>query len=80
MQAVLISPHFIFRVELDEDPTSLILTTFQITSLRSPLLFHLEYMPDETLMNRKTGVASRQGRFGRASRADAQRPEITGAG
>ncbi len=52
MQAVLISPHFIFRVELDEDPTSLDphdLSDYELASRLSYFIW--SSMPDETLMN-----------------------------
>ena len=48
----LISPHFIFRVELDEDPTSLDphdLSDYELASRLSYFIW--SSMPDETLMN-----------------------------
>jgi len=52
MQAVMISPHFIFRVELDEDPTSLDphdLSDYELASRLSYFIW--SSMPDETLLN-----------------------------
>jgi hypothetical protein len=52
MQAVLISPHFIFRVELDEDPTSLDphdLSDYELASRLSYFIW--SSMPDETLLD-----------------------------
>jgi hypothetical protein len=52
MQAVLLSPHFIFRVELDEDPTSLDphdLSDYELASRLSYFIW--SSTPDETLLN-----------------------------
>lgn len=52
MQAVMISPHFIFRVELDEDPTSLDphdLSDYELASRLSYFIW--SSMPDETLLS-----------------------------
>lgn len=51
MQAILLSPHFIFRVELDEDPASLephALTDFELASRLSYFIW--SSAPDDTLL------------------------------
>jgi hypothetical protein len=53
MRAVLLSPHFLFRVELDPDPTSLTAHPVGAYELASRLSYFLwSSMPDETLFAR----------------------------